>query len=122
MRVLSIFVALLSILGSSPADAPCVSEMSFQQARLGHELEVMALTANAATLIRSGKTEKAVRLLEQRLTSAVSEASELTNGGVILPADTPNLRAAPGRAAKYASENNLPKVAAQAKEIAKKLE
>ena len=82
----------------------------------------MALTSSTASLIRSGKTEAALRLLEHRMASSVSQAGKLTDSGVRLPPETPNLREAAKRAAKYASENNLPQVAATANEISSKLE
>ena len=117
---LSIFVLLAATV--LPPTDPCISESSSKQVRLAHELETMALTTNAAALIRAGRPEKALLLLEQRLTSAVSQASDLTNESVTLPGGTPNLRAAASRAAKYATENGLTNVATRAQGIAKKLE
>ncbi len=113
MRFVAILVAFLS--------APCITEQTAQQNRLAHELEVMSLTANAAMLIRNGKTEQAVRLLEQRLTFSVSKTRELTAAGANLPPEFPNLRDAPRRAAEYARATHQPDLAVQAEEILKQL-
>src|SRR5438874_211203 len=93
MRFVAIVVALLS--------APCVTEQSLQQGRLARELEVMSLTANAAMLIRNGKTEQAAEIRKLRRES--------------------NARDAPRRAAKYARENHQPDLAAPAEKIVKQL-
>ncbi len=117
MRRIALFLVLVSSCTSTQPMTPADT-----QAALAHELEAMALTANAASLIRAGKTDVALRLLEDRLASSVTEADRYAGGGARLPADLPNLRAAPGRASKYAADNGLPELAAAASRLAKQLQ
>ena len=77
------------------------------------QLSTMSLTTNVATLLRKGKTDKALRILEESLASSVEAADELIQAGARLPTvpSLPSLREAPARAQKYAAENGLTDVA-----------
>jgi hypothetical protein len=81
----------------------------------------MSLTSSAASLVRSGRTDKALALLEQRLDSSVTRADELLGQGARLPANLGSLHDSPRRAQKYASEQHLDRLAARAAEVAAKL-
>ena len=68
---------------------------------LAHELEATGLCAGSLTLSRAGDAERLARLLEQRLDSAVAQASALADRGVPLLGPSPNLHESVRRAARY---------------------
>ncbi len=116
---------LLILLVSGPitGEPPqTISRSEFDQALLGRDLEVMGLTTAAATLIREGRTEKALQLLELRLGTAVTAAGQRVDAGVRLPAaHAASLLAAPRRASEYAARQKQDVLAAQAAALSLKL-
>lgn len=101
---------------------PAITRAEFEQTLLARDLEVMALTSGAASLIRDGKTEKALVLLEQRLGLALSAASQRADAGARLPsARFDSLRDAPRRARLYAAGQRQDAMAAQASALEAKL-
>ena len=76
---------------------------------LVHELGTIGLTADVATLVRQGKTEQALRILDRMLSTSVEAADELVEAGGRLPRvpSLLSLREAPARAQRYASSNGL---------------
>jgi hypothetical protein len=72
-----------------------------QSVALAHELEATSLCANGLSLHQLTDHERMARLLEQRLDSAVREASALTDQGVRLLGPGPNLQDGVRRAAGY---------------------
>jgi hypothetical protein len=92
-----------------------------RRAALAHELEVMGLTTAAAGLIREGETEKALRLLEQRLARSTETADVLVGLGGRLSEYEPNLKLVPERARDYAVTHGLPEVAARSERISEGL-
>lgn len=87
---------------------------------LVNQLGTMSLATDTAMLIRSGKTDQAVHLLELMLDSSVQAADSLTRLGTRLPSQmpVPNLKVAPGRAEKYARANGLTEIADRAAVVA----
>ena len=72
---------------------------------LAHELETTGLCANGLALHAMGDGDRLARLLEQRLDSAMSQASMLTEQGIRLHSAAPNLRDGVWRAAAYYSSS-----------------
>jgi len=90
---------------------------------LVNQLGTMSLATETATLIRSGKTDQAIRLLEVMIDSSVEATDSLTRLGTRLPSQMPmpNLKVAPSRAEKYARANGLTEVADRAAVVAANL-
>ena len=87
------------------------------------QLSTMSLTTNVAMLLRKGRTDQALRLLEERLESSLDSADELIQAGARLPTvpALPSLREAPVRAHKYATEYGLSDAANRAALLAGEL-
>ncbi len=75
---------------------------------LAKELETTGLCANGLALNGANDRDRLARLLEQRLDSAVRQASILTDQGVRLRMAAPNLRESVQRAAAYYSSVGNP--------------
>lgn len=88
---------------------------------LAHELETMALTANAAMLVREGRTDRALFLLDQRLGSSLMYSDRALSQNVRVPGNAPNLRKASERAEKYATTYHLDALAARARAVSAKM-
>jgi hypothetical protein len=89
---------------------------------LGRDLEMIGLTANAASLIREGRTERALMLLERRMSSALSQVDQSLDEGIRLPAShSTSLTQTPRRARDYATKNHLGELASQAAAVSHKL-
>jgi hypothetical protein len=118
-------LVFLLLCGAAPAitePQPTITRGEFAQTMLARDLEVMALTANTASLIRDGKNEKALLLLEQRLASSLTAAGQRVDAGVRLPsAHSESLRDAPRRARDYAAQGKQEVMAAQAAALLAKL-
>ncbi len=96
-------------------------DREMQQLILARELETLALTTNAASLIREGRPERALMLLEQRLRDALRQSNKLVDSGVHLPKPLPSLQAAPDRAQRYGQTYDSREIAASAMALARKL-
>ena len=120
MRKILIVAGALTLLSGSAWNR---EPLPVRQSALGHELEVMGLTANAAKLIREGKRDQALRLLEHRLTSAADTSNAIVAAGTTLPADGswPSLKDSAKRAASYARQNGMQDVATKADAVARSL-
>lgn len=84
---------------------------------LAHELETTGLCANGLTLHAIGDRDRLARLLEQRLDSAMGQASALTEQGIRLNGAAPNLRDGVRRAAAYYSASGNAKGQRQAEAL-----
>ena len=117
--VLILLLAAAPIAGEPPET---MTRMEMEQTLLARDLEVMGLTTGAARLIREGRTERALQLLEQRLASSLTAAGQRVDAGVRLPArGASSLLSAPGRAAAYATSQKQDVLAAQATALSSKL-
>ncbi|MEO8033547.1 MAG: hypothetical protein ABI837_03895 [Acidobacteriota bacterium] len=126
LRVISVFllasVAASVVVGSDPRITPAITEREAREVILAHDLEVIGLTTNTASLIRRGKTDKALQLLEQRLSASLSSANQLLNDGIRLePGKGASLRQAPGRAVDYAVQYGRTELTAPARSVAAKV-
>lgn len=89
---------------------------------LGRDLEQVGLTVGAASLIRAGKSEQALRLLDQQLALALSAAKGRVDAGTRLPRDGyRSLHDAPRRARDYARTTHRNDLAAQADAVMQKV-
>lgn len=87
-----------------------------REVALVNQLGTMSLATSAASLLRRGKTEQAIRMLERTIDESIDAADQLTRLGTRLPSNAalPSLAAAPRRARTYALENDLPGIANRA--------
>ena len=122
-RILAVLI--IAVVATSAAGGPSRQTRTDQEARrlaLAHELEVMGLTTNAASLIRQGRTEAALRLLEGRLGSSLAATDQLLATGVRLePEGSVSLRKSPGRAVDYAVRYGRDALTAPARSVAAKV-
>lgn len=115
-------IAASMVVGSDPRVTPAITEHQVKQMILAHDLEVMGLTTNTATLIRRGKSDRALQLLEDRLSSSLSSADRLLSEGIRLePGKWPSLRKTPGRAVDYAVLYGRTELTAPARSVAAKI-
>jgi hypothetical protein len=120
--VLILVVVATFAIGDSAHPTPTISEQQVKQLVLAHELEVMGLTTNAASLIRQGRTEVALQLLEQRMSSSFASTDELLAAGVRLPpGQSLSLRKSPGRAVDYAVRYGRDALTAPARSVSAKI-
>ena len=123
-RLLAVFVLALVVLPAvgGPGPAAIVTEREAKQLALVHELEIMGLATNAASLIRQGRTERALQLLEQRMSSSFVSADRLLVAGIRLqPGRSLSLRKSPSRAVDYAVHYGRDFLAAPARSVAAKI-
>jgi len=77
------------------------ADREIESASLAHQLEVTGFCANALALVDSTEEAELSVLLEDRLKSAVVQASSLADGGARLGIPAPNLWESARRAAAY---------------------
>lgn len=121
-RVLFATVLFLAVSPVVSEQQKTVTMAEYERVMLARDLAVMGLTANAATLLRDGKSEKALLLLDAELSSSLDAASHRVDAGVRLPIEqSVSLRKAPERARDYALRQNRELMAKQAAALAANL-
>jgi type III secretory pathway lipoprotein EscJ len=78
-----------------------------QTLMLAHQLEKMSMFANALTLLESGDSENAVRLLEQQLSSAISTADDVILADVEINLPPGDLKEGARRANEYVQRHDV---------------
>lgn len=120
---------ILITVGASGASEPTpevipavIEEPEVDELLLARDLETMGLASSAASLIRKGDNERAIRVLEHYLSSSLSSANERVNQGTRLrTGELPSLRQTSARTKKYAEAHGLSVMAAQAANLNTKL-
>lgn len=83
-----------------------IANRELRSLSLAHELEITGLCANSLQLQGSQRGDRLVKLLEQRLDSAVGHAANLVDDGARLYPGSPNLKDSVRRAADYYEAKN----------------
>ena len=122
---LVLFVVLVVLIAgaSSWILADQFDEEDISALQLAHELETMIITVGVLGLLETGDTEKAVRVLENRLDSSLAHANRIAASGVVIEAAIPNLRESAWRAHKYVQSHDIsPEALPNAQDLLKHLD
>jgi hypothetical protein len=122
-RMIAVLIVAVVATSAVGGGAPrTLTEQEAKQLALAHELEVMGLTTNAASLIRQGRTETALKLLEDRMSFSLAHADQLLAEGVRLePGRSVSLRKSPGRTVDYAVRYGRDVLTGPARSVAAKV-